>query len=696
MNFGDQNFNELSILEIMNTQFKSIRPDDTLRTIMKIYKEYKADTIPVVDENDSCIGVFPRGKLYQALLDGKSLDDSCSDYVVYSPKVIKSEFNYNDFSYSMRVTNSTVGTLPVIDPQGKILGLAGPREYLRNTIKLTRKANALLESVIQAMHDAIITTDKQGFIIGINQAAGKLFNFNTKEIKGKFIQDVFPEIQFKTTFQLGVNVTLNTVPVILNQVPIIVADELVGMNYVLQDKSQLEAIVNELEVVQDLQRNFQGLLGSSSDGVFIVDHSGMVKYSNEMANTLIGKAAAGYYIEDILNTNTPAQVLFNGAPEVDVCKIQDRNCIVSHIPIVDNCKQPSGVVCTVYLDDNKLTEEISRKWFSLQQQVQYYRYQLEKQNDVSTNKFDQIITKNPAFLKLKKEAQRVAKSTSTVLLTGESGVGKDMFARAIHLNSQRANYPFVKVNCAAIPETLFESELFGYAPGSFTGASKRGKPGYFEQANHGTVFLDEIGDIPLSIQVKLLQVIQEKQFMRVGGTATQSVDIRIIAATNRDLREAMLKNQFREDLYYRLNVIELNLPALRSRSEDIILLSEYFIQKYNDILGTKVTGLTAEAKKALTNYPWPGNIRELENAIERAANYVWDGEIDVEHLPAHIMQSEKMPNSKFHYRMVLSDIDKEIILDALKMADGNKSAAARMLNISRSTFYDKLTRYGIN
>jgi transcriptional regulator with PAS, ATPase and Fis domain len=557
------------------------------------------------------------------------------------------------------------------------------------------KTNAFLQSVIQAMHDAIITTDKRGNILMINQAAENMFSVTEADITGKFIQDVFPAIFFRNKFQLGVSTVLHSVPVILNQVPIIEADELVGMNFVLQDKSKLEEIATELEVVKELQQNFNGVLSASSDGVFVVDQNGIVKYSNDMANILVDTAAPGANIEKLLNTNTPSKVLATGVPEVDVCKIQAKNCIVSHVPIMKNGKKPSGMVSIVYFDDNKMTEDIARKWFSLQQQVQYYKEQFEK-NIEGANKFDQIITKNHAFLKLKKEAERIARSSSTVLITGESGVGKDMFARAIHAHSQKQNGPFVKVNCAAIPESLFESELFGYAPNSFTGASKRGKPGYFEQANGGTIFLDEIGDIPLSIQVKLLQVIQEKQFMRVGGTVTQSVDIRIIAATNRDLREAMLKNQFREDLYYRLNVIELNLPALRFRSEDILPLSEAFIKKYNNILGTRITGMNSIVKKALTSYPWPGNIRELENTIERAANYVWEGEIDKIHLPEHIIHADKISNYKFKYRMVINDIDKEIILDALKMSEGNKSAAARLLNISRSTFYDKLTRYGIN
>lgn len=242
----------------------------------------------------------------------------------------------------------------------------------------------------------------------------------------------------------------------------------------------------------------------------------------------------------------------------------------------------------------------------------------------------------------------------------------------------------------------FESELFGYAPGSFTGALKSGKSGYFERANHGTIFLDEIGDMPLSIQVKLLQVLQEKEFTRVGGTEKQKVNVRIIAATNQDLREAIAKKVFREDLYYRLNVIEFHLPPLRERPEDIIPLAQAFIRKYNPILGSRVSGIQEPARQAMQHYDWPGNVRELENAIERAANYVWEGEISIDNLPAQIRKGPVSPRENSpSYQVTMMDTERILLLEALEKTGGNKSAAARLLDISRSTFYERLAKYGI-
>ncbi len=691
----------LSVKHMMNTDYEVIHPDDTLRTVIKIYKETKLDTLPVVDDEGVLVGVMPKGRLYKALLEGASIDDPSTPYIVTSPITVQSDLSYDEVSLGVRVNRSQVGTVPVLDKQGKVLGMAGKVEYMRAGLHMATATSAVLESIFEAMHEGMIATNKDGYIIRVNNAIEKMFNISGEEVVGMHLEEVFPEINYSSEFRLGVRNTLGGVPVIINQVPIIEDQQQSGTNFVFLDISDIEKIAQELESVKELQTTLSGVLSASSDGVFVTDRSGTIKYANEMAVQLIGSTPeqlTGTPIENILRTACPIQVARTGIAEVDVCNIKGRNCVVSHVPIKAGNRMdssPVGTVSTLYLADNKLTEEITRKWFSLQQQVQYYRDELEKQGGSEKNNFDEIVTQNVHFIAMKKEGQRIAQSSSTVLLTGESGVGKDMFARAIHAASPRARRPFIKVNCAAIPESLLESELFGYAPGSFTGASKKGKPGYFEQAHEGTIFLDEIGDTPLSIQVKILQVLQEKQFMRVGGTKTQTVDVRIIAATNRNLREAMSRGEFREDLYYRLNVIEFYLPPLRVRFEDIIPLAEMFIEKYNSILHTQVTGISKEAKEALQRYSWAGNIRELENAIERAANYVWEGEIRIEHLPAHILQSQEEHKGQSSYRMVLDDIDREIILDTLRKTEGNKSAAARMLNISRSAFYEKLAKYGI-
>ncbi len=687
---------------MMNVDYQAIRADDSLRTALGILKEKKMDTLPVVDKDGIVVGVLPRGKLYQALLDDKPLDSSCADFIVTSPCVLKSTFNYDEISFISRVNESNYGTVPVVEESGKLVGMMGRLEYLRTSLHLATVKSCLLESIFQAMHEGIITVNKERIILRINNSAEGMFGVQATEVVGKHLHEIFPNYICSNKRRLGMRNTLRSVPVIVNQVPMVENDVLIGINLVFLDISEMDSIAEELEMVKDLQSTLSGVLRASSDGVIVSDKSGQVKYVNEMAGQLFGSAPgdmAGQPIMNYLGASIPSQVADNGRTEVEVCTIKGRKCIVSHVPILDKEKgkdggKPVGIVSTVYLDDNKLTEEISKKWFAAQQAVHYYRHELEKQGWASNDKFNNIVSKNVQFIKLKNEAFKVARSSSTVLLTGESGVGKDMFARAIHSASSRARRPFVKVNCAAIPETLFESELFGYAPGSFTGASKKGKAGYFEQAHEGTIFLDEIGDMPLSVQVKILQVLQDKEFMRVGGTKTQTVDVRVIAATNRDLRQAMFQGNFREDLFYRLNVISFQLLPLRERGEDILLLAKAFIVKYNSILGTKVTGMSREVQETLKRHSWPGNIRELENAIERAANFVWEGEIDIEHLPIEITQNELKDVAKLtSYQAILNDVNKGMIMEALRKSNGNKSAAARMLNISRTAFYEKLAKY---
>ncbi len=690
----------LNIQQMMNKQFKVVHLGDSLRTIIEYYQDCRLDTLPVVDNDDKLIGVFPKKRLYKALTDGLSLDEPCNAYIVNDPIFIPSNLSYDEMSLVGRVNNSQVDHVAVVDECGKVVGMIGTAEYLRESLNLIMTSYALLESIFRASYEGIIVVDNDGLILRINPTAEKMFGLDLTNVKGLYLENVLPDISVSKNRLIGVKQTVKSIPVFVSQVPIIENNIQIGTNIAISDMSDIEKIAHELESVKELQTTLSGVLSASSDGVFVSDISGAVKYINESARRLVAdipEPMAGMPVKDFLRTSVPLQVGKTGIAEVEACNINGRNCIVSHIPIQKNTNDTSqtvGVVSTVYLDDNSLTEELTRKWLSLKQQVQYYRGELEKQGGEVTI-FDHLISKSPEFNGMKKDAQRIARSSSTVLLTGESGVGKDMFARAIHGASPRSSHPFVKVNCAAIPESLLESELFGYAPGSFTGASKKGKSGYFAQAHGGTIFLDEIGDMPLSIQVKILQVIQDKEFMQVGGIVSEKVDVRIIAATNKDLRQAIGKGEFREDLFYRLNVIQFYLPSLRDRSEDILPLAEVFIEKYNHILGTNVIGIDQSAVDALVNHSWPGNIRELENAIERAANYVWEGEITAEHLPAQLFQSGHVfePSS---YRAVLSDVDKEMLLEALKKANGNKSAAARLLKMSRSAFYEKLAKYNLS
>ncbi|MDP3937658.1 MAG: sigma-54 dependent transcriptional regulator [Deltaproteobacteria bacterium] len=317
--------------------------------------------------------------------------------------------------------------------------------------------------------------------------------------------------------------------------------------------------------------------------------------------------------------------------------------------------------------------------------------------------FGNLIGSSAEMLKVYDLIQRVTETKANILITGESGTGKELVAKAIHHNSARRDRPFVTVNCGAIPENLLESELFGHVKGSFTGAVSN-KMGLFELADRGTIFLDEVGELTLTLQVKLLRVIQEKTFKRVGGTEEQHVDVRVITATNRDLEEEVSRARFREDLYYRLNVIQIKLPPLRRRIEDIPVLAQHFVEKYSLELGKEVVKISKEAMDVLIRYHYPGNVRELENIIERSVALETSSIILPETLPPVVHKRERdlvsfeevnIPPEGLPIEKVVEDLERRLLMSALRKAGGVKKRAAKILHLSFRSFRYRLEKYGI-
>jgi len=347
------------------------------------------------------------------------------------------------------------------------------------------------------------------------------------------------------------------------------------------------------------------------------------------------------------------------------------------------------------------------KPFSLAELVLVIRKELDSRNLREENRtlrealgqryqYENIVARGEKMQSVLALVERVAPTNSTVLLGGESGVGKDLIARAIHQHSHRASGPFIKINSTAIPENLLESELFGYEKGAFSGATSS-KPGKFELADKGTLFLDEIGDIPPAIQVKLLRVLQEREFERLGGTKTLKVDVRLIAATNRDLRAALEDGTFREDLYYRLNVVAIDIPPLRDHKEDIPALASFFLEKFSRESGKPVRGLAPAAMKLLMDFHWPGNVRELENILERgvtlsSGSMLDAADIHLDSAPAHAAAG---PAAALPDGMTLDQWEDQAIREALRRANGNKSQAARALGLSRNALRYRLSKIGV-
>ena len=328
---------------------------------------------------------------------------------------------------------------------------------------------------------------------------------------------------------------------------------------------------------------------------------------------------------------------------------------------------------------------------ALRDENESLREQLGARYDIAS-----IVGRSPGMQTVLTTVQRVAPTRATVLLVGESGVGKDLIARAIHYHSPRRQKAFIKINCTAIPETLMESELFGYEKGAFTGANTS-KPGKFEQADGGTVFLDEVGDIPLGVQVKLLRILQEREFERLGSNKTRQLDVRVVAATNVDLRKALQNGTFREDLYYRLNVMPIEILPLRERRDDIPALVERFLGKFSRELGSAVDSISDAAMQALVDYHWPGNVRQLENVVERSILLCLGTRLDAPDIRLDtVVDRKKVPEGHFLPEgMTLDEYEQAIVREALRRANGNKSQAARMLGLTRNALRYRLTQMGI-
>lgn len=430
-------------------------------------------------------------------------------------------------------------------------------------------------------------------------------------------------------------------------------------------------------------KHLSSILEHSECGIIWVDQAGHITNANSMCSKLLqldNHQLVGCSIEDILPLKASFKDILkkgfaSNSEHLEIEYKQDKYaCELKQI--YGLLGETLGVAFYVYPRKSNLIEKAKR-------------FPLLKASDIT---FDNIVGNCESINSAFKLARRAAATRLNILLTGETGTGKEVFARAMHNESAYCKGPFIAINCGAIPETLIESELFGYEDGAFTGAKKGGRMGKFEMADSGTIFLDEVGEMPLHIQVKLLRFIQEREFVRVGGNKTISVDIRLIAATNRDLREEVRKRRFRQDLFYRLNGLNIHIPPLVERKEDIIPLANYFLEK----AGFRCL-ISPTAIKMLINYNWPGNVRELENVIERAASLCEEGIIKPNNLPDEVKPKNPVNMSdEYGKRYKLREMESVTIYSTLKKFNGNCTMVAKELGISRTTLYRKLKYYKID
>lgn len=444
---------------------------------------------------------------------------------------------------------------------------------------------------------------------------------------------------------------------------------------------------------------YSELIDNHFQGILAIDLKGIVFFCNQFFLNILGineSDIVGKEIKSVIpNCRLQDTIVQQCSNWGEVLKINSKEIVIARYPIKSNGVIVGAVLKTIFPDMNT-AREVSAKLSNSYCNVNYYS---------NLHTCMDIIGESESMLLVKKLARRASRSISNLLVTGESGTGKTIMVEAIHNRSVRRENSFVKVNCAAIPENLLESELFGYEEGAFTGASKRGKPGKFELANGGTLFLDEIGDMPLYMQAKVLQAIQDKRVERVGGNVPIDLDVRIIAATNRDLEKLISENKFREDLYYRLKVLEIRMPSLREIPEDIPGYVNGLIKNINRKLGSDIKGFTDESMEIIKSYHWPGNVRQLENFLEQAVNYSDDSIIDVNKLHVKPWENDEefkltnMPvdntNIDKNFNNIIYKTEKDIIMEAIKKCNGNKTKAAQVLNIHRSVLYKKIKRLNI-
>ncbi|MHB8926979.1 MAG: sigma 54-interacting transcriptional regulator [Bacillota bacterium] len=557
-----------------------------------------------------------------------------------------------------------VGAAPIVDEGGKVIGI-----FTRSSLYAALLADRRLDEPLDGLFmPAVVTVDPDSDLIDLEEM-----------VKNSRVGQAVVAAEGRP---VGLLTKADVVRALLDQ---------------------CDSLRAELDSMKKVRHTLETVLEMAYDGLIVVDERGYVTMINQPLADLIGKQPSeviGRHVTEVLENTRLDIVARTGVRELGhVQELRGQRFVVSRLPIIEDGRPVGAVGKAIFKNLDHLREAI-RRMDTLEGQLAFYRDELERVNGTRYT-LDSIITQNEGMVRLKDLAQQAARGTATILLRGESGTGKELFAHAIHNASPRRGRPFVKVNCAAVPEHLLESEFFGYAGGAFTDARKGGKPGKFELAAGGTIFLDEVGDMTPSLQAKLLRVLQEREFERVGGTTTVHADVRVIAATNHDLEAMVESGDFRRDLYYRLNVVGLTIPPLRERREDILPLTHQFITKFNEVMGQRVAGVTPEAAAILREHDWPGNVRELENVVERAMSLGTRDVIGTEHLPAHLTAGldagAASPRTRelLGYRDAVARAESRAIADALSQAGGNKARAARLLGISRSHLYEKIAEYGL-
>lgn len=585
------------------------------------------------------------------------------------------------------------------------------------TSEFNNRIDIALKKIMDITHDAMIAIDQEGKITLFNQEAERLTGFSRIAVIGKPVVDVITNTRLVEVLKTKApehnqRQVLGNIEIITSRMPLYDGSDLIGAVAIFRDVSEVVRLAEEVTNLKEIQMTMEAVFNATKDAISVVNQEGIHILINPAYTQITGYTASevigkDYSVDLVEGESAHQKVLKTGLPVDNVVVVSGKtkkNIVTSAAPIlVDGQIRGSVAVLHDITEMTRLHQELAKAKQIIRSLEAKYT-------------FDDIKGRSQGMKDAIERAKIAAITPATVILRGESGTGKELFAHAIHNASSRCNAQFVRVNCAAISESLLESELFGYDEGAFTGAVKGGRMGLFERASGGTIFLDEIGEMPMSTQVKLLRVIQEREIVRVGGTKPITVDVRIISATHVDLEKAVRSGAFREDLYYRLNVIPIVIPPLRDRLEDLVDLVEILVMRYNQEYGRNILRVSDAVIVALSAYSWPGNVRELDNYLGRAVIQmrISDTEMQLQHLPAFSNQ-KRMPAFEASVRAVagqdgarqegpadttfesleaaLQFAERHQIYRVLEQSGGNRTVAAKKLGISLRALYYKMQKY---
>lgn len=670
--------------------------DQTIYTARSILRKSQFEVIPVVNSDGTYAGLLKTNDVQNEKV---SDTDSVLNYLDTSPVTVKQDSPLT----ILKELNTVDGMpLPVLDKLGCLVGLLPRPKFLLNVHRDIIKG---LQSVFNDDHEdfsvhGIIVVDDEGQVVVFNKVAEEILGLKGNDVYGIHINKIIYDSRLSEVAKKGhphkkdTIVTEKGITLFTNRFPLFNRDILAGAIGIFKDITEHEKLKENIRKLRNINRSLVEVLESIDDGIIVVDSEGTVVRVNSAFEKITGLTAQRCLWFNIRNFNeVPSffinEVLGKHRSASFIHAVNDREYLVACNFIYDADGNVTYIVSLLkdidqvneLVNDLQVTQEIASRYYS------------EIENLPNHLNSEDMIANSNAMKRIVNLALKVAKVDSSILIMGETGVGKEVLARAIHKCSLRMAKSFIKLNCGAIPPELLESELFGYEAGAFTGAKREGKPGLIELADGGTLFLDEIGDLPMNIQVKFLRVLQEREIQKVGGVAVKKVDFRLIAATNKPLEDMVKQNTFREDLFYRLNVVPVVVPPLRNRKEDIVPLIIFFLNKFNKKYGMNKK-IAPEVIQSFLKYDWPGNVRELENTIERLIVTSDKKIITFYNLQENTKISKDSGKNTMYLKDVLEQTEKQLLIQAFQQCRTTREMAD-VLGISQSAVVKKMQKYEI-